>query len=217
MQVLMVKTIVFPVVMYGWESWTIKKTEYRRTDIFKLWLEKTLQSPLDCKKIQPVHLKGNQSWVFFGRTDAEAEAPILWLPDAKNWLIWKDADSGKDWGQEEKGTTEDEMVGWNHWFDGHEFEQGPGAGDGQGSLACCSPRGCKESDMTEWMNWEKGLSIHLTIVIRSLSSTAVIIGPTRSWSFWIMEGQAFGKKSNNAILSLNPGYHQLSAAFWFQR
>ena len=93
-------------------------------------LEKTLQSPLDCKEIEPVNPKGDQSWVFIGRTDAEAEAPILWLPDAKNWLIGKDPDAGKDWRQEEKGMSEDGMVGWHHQLDGHEFEQAPGVGDG---------------------------------------------------------------------------------------
>ena len=116
-------------------------------------LEKTLESPLDCKGIQPVHPKGNQSWIFTGRTDAEAETPILCPPDAKNWLIRKDSDAGKDWRREENGMTEDEMVGWHHWLNGHEFEQTLGAGDGQGGLACCSPWGRKESDMTEWMNW----------------------------------------------------------------
>ena len=116
-------------------------------------LEKTLASPLDCKEIQPVHSEGDQSWVFIGRTDAEAETLILWPPDAKSWLIWKDPDAGRDWGQEEKGTTEDEMAGWHHQLDGHEFEWTPGVGDGQGGLACCDSWGRKESDTTEWLNW----------------------------------------------------------------
>ena len=116
-------------------------------------LEKTLESPLDCKEIQPVHPKGNQSWIFIGRTDAEAETPILWLLDVKIWLICIDPDAGKDWGQEEKGTTEDEMVGWHHWLDGHEFEQTPGVGDGHRGLSCCSTWGRKESDTTERLNW----------------------------------------------------------------
>ena len=113
----------FPVVMYGCESWTIKKAECRRIDAFELWCwrRKTLESPLDCRD-QPVHPKGNQSWIFIGRTNSEAETPILWPPDEKNWLIWKDPDAGKDWGQEKKGMTEDEMVGWHHWLNGHEFE-----------------------------------------------------------------------------------------------
>ena len=116
-------------------------------------MEKTLESPLDSKEIKPVNPKGNQSWLFFGRTDVEAEAPVLWPPDAKNWLTGKDPDGGKDWRQEEKGTTEDEMVGWHHRLDGHEFEQAPGVGDGQGNPVCCCPWGRKELDMTEWLNW----------------------------------------------------------------
>ena len=116
-------------------------------------LEKTLESPLDCKEIQPVNPTGNQSWVFIGRTYSEAEAPILWPPDAKNWLIGKIPDAWKDWRQEEKGATEDEMIGWHHWLNGHEFEQALGVGDGQGSLAYCSPGSCKESDTTEWLDW----------------------------------------------------------------
>ena len=119
-------------------------------------LEKPLESPLD-NKIKPVNHKGNQSWIFTGRTDAEAVAPILWPPDVKNWLIWKDPDAGKDWRQKEKGMTEDEMVGWYHWLDGHEFEQALGDGEGQGSLVCCSLWGHKESDITEWLNNDKRL------------------------------------------------------------
>ena len=116
-------------------------------------VEKTLESPLDCKEVKAVHPKGNQFWMFFGRTDVEAETPILWPPDAKNWLFGKDPDAGKDWRQEEKGLTEDEMVEWHHWLDGREFEQALGDGEGQGNLSCCSPWGCKESDMTEQLNW----------------------------------------------------------------
>ena len=97
--------------------------------------------------------KGDQSWVFIGRTNVEAETPILWPPDAKSWIIGKDLDSGKDWGQEEKGMTEDEMVRWHHWLNGHEFGWTPGVGDGQGGLVCCGSWGCKESDTTEWLNW----------------------------------------------------------------
>ena len=116
-------------------------------------LEKTLESPLDCKEIQPVHPKGSQSWIFIGRTDAEAQTPILWPPDAKNWLTGKDPEAGNDWRQEEKLMAEDEMVGWHHRVYGHEFEQVPGVGDEQGNLACCSPQGRKELDMSEWLNW----------------------------------------------------------------
>ena len=121
-------------------------------------LEKTIENPMDCKEIQPVHPKGNQSLIFIGRTDTEAETPILWPPDGKNWLTGKDPDAGKDWRWEEKGTTEDEMVGWHHQLDGHEFEQDPGVGDGQGSLAYCSPWGHNNWDTTERLNWtEKGI------------------------------------------------------------
>ena len=113
----------------------------------------TLESPLDCKEIQPVHSKRDQSWVSFGRTDAKAETPILWPPNAKSWLIGKDSDAGRDWGQEEKGMTEDEMAGWHRWLDGRESQWTPGVGDGQGGLACCDSWGRKESDMTEGLNW----------------------------------------------------------------
>ena len=116
-------------------------------------LEKTLESPLECKEIKPINPRGNQSWIFIGRTDAKAETPILWPPYAKSWLIGKDSDAGRDWGQEEKGTTEDEMVGWHHRLNGHEFGWTLGVGDGQGGLACCGSWGCKESDMTERLNW----------------------------------------------------------------
>ena len=116
-------------------------------------LEKTRESPLECKEIQPVHPKGDKSWVFTGRTDVEAETPILWPPDVKNWLIGKDSDAGRDWGQEEKGTTEDEMAGWHHRLDGRESEWTVGVGDGQGGLVCCDSWRCKESDMTERLNW----------------------------------------------------------------
>ena len=131
---------VFVLKWSNWFFWTVV-------------LEKTLKSPLDCKEIQPVHPKGDQPWMFTGRTDAEAETPILWLPDAKSWLIGKDPDAGKDWGQKEKGTTEDEMVGWHHRLDGHGFGWTPGVGDGQGGLACCGSWGCKESHTTEQQNW----------------------------------------------------------------
>ena len=116
-------------------------------------LGKTLESPSDCKEIQPVHGKGDQSWMLFGRTYFEAETPVLWPPDAKHWLVWKDPDAGKDWRQEEMGMTEDEMVGWHHQVNGHEFGWIPGVSDGQGGLACCGSWGWKELDMTEWLNW----------------------------------------------------------------
>ena len=125
------------------EGWVLKNWRFQI-----VVLENTLESPLDYKEIKPVNPKGNQPWIFIERTDAEAEAPILWLPDVKNWLIWKDPDAGKHWGQEEKGMTEDEMVGWHHWLNGHEFEQTLAGSEGQGSLVCCSPWGCKETDKT---------------------------------------------------------------------
>ena len=137
----------------------MRELDYKESWAPKNWcfwtvvLNKNLESPLDCKEIQPVHPKGDQSWLFIGRTNVEAETPILWPPDVKNWLIWKDPGAGKDWRQEKKGTTEDEMVGWHHQLDGHGFGRTPGVGDGQGGLACCSLWGHKESDTTEWLNW----------------------------------------------------------------
>ena len=146
---------------YGFSSshvW-MWELDYKESWLEKNWcfwtvvLEKTLESSLEFMEVQPVHPKGNQPWIFIGRTDAEAQTPILWPPDEKSWLIWKDPDAGKELRQEEKGTTEDETVGWHHRLNGHEFEQAPGVGDGQGSLACCRPWGRKESDTTEWLNW----------------------------------------------------------------
>ena len=130
------------------ESWALKNWCF-----WTVVLEKTPKSPLDCKEIQPVHPKGDQSWVFIGKTDAEAETPILWPYHVKSWPIGKDSDAGKDRGQEEKGTTEDEMAGWHHRMDGHEFEHTPGVCDGQGGLACCNSWGHKELDTTEQLNW----------------------------------------------------------------
>ena len=127
------------------EGWALKN--------YCFWivvLKKALQSPLDCKEIKPVNPKGNQPWILIERTDAEAETPILWPPDAKSWLIGKDPDAGKDWGQEEKGVTEDEIVGWHHWLNGHKFEQTPSDAKGQGNLACCSPWGRKQTRLRDW-------------------------------------------------------------------
>ena len=152
-KVYMVKCMVFPVVMYGCQSWTIKKAEHQRIDAFEWWCWWKLLSPLDCKKIKPVNKKINQSWIFIGSVYAEVEDPILWPTDAKNWLTGKDPDARKDSKQEEKGTTEDEMVWGHHWLDGHEVQQFEGFGDGKGKLACCSPWGHKELDITEWLNW----------------------------------------------------------------
>ena len=151
-----VKAVVFPVVMYRCESLTIKRAEHQRTDAFKvgageLMLEKTLESPLDCKELQPVHPKRNQSWLFFGRADAEAEAPILWF------LMWRTDSWKRPWcwerlKAEEKGMTEDAIVGWHHWLNEHEFEQVLRVGDGQGGLVCCSPWGHKELNWTTELN-----------------------------------------------------------------
>ena len=146
---------------YGFSSSYVQiwELDHKESWVLKNWcfwtvvLEKTLESPLDCKEIQPVHPKGDQSWVFTGRTDGEAETPTLWPPDEMSWLTGKDRDAGKDWGQDEKGMTEDEMVGWHYWLDGHGFGWTPGVGDGQGILACCSSWGHKKSDTTEQLNW----------------------------------------------------------------
>ena len=149
----LVKAMVFPVVMYGYKSWTIKKTERQRINAFELWCWRRLLSPLDSKEIKPVSPKGNHLWIFTGRTDVEAESPILWPPDTRSWLIGKDLDAGEDWRREEKGATEDEMTGWHHRLNGHGFGWTPGVGEGQAGLACYGSWGCKESDMTEWLNW----------------------------------------------------------------
>ena len=168
----------------------------RNLHFSKIWrtvvLEKTLESPLDCKEIQPVHPKGNQPWIFIGRTDAEAETPILWPPDATNWFTGRDPDAGKDWRQEKKGKTEDEMVGWHHQLNGHEFEQALGIGEGQGSLVCCSPWGYKELDMTEQLNWPEEELKSLLIRVKEESEKAglklniqktktMASGPITSW------------------------------------
>ena len=147
-------------------------------------LEKTLESPLYSKEIQPVHPKGNQSWIFIGRTDVEAETPIVWPPDVKSWLIWKDPVAEKDWGQEEKGTTGDEMVEWHHRLNGHGFRWTVGVGDGQGGLACCSSWGRKEWDTTEWLHWTE-----LNWLLRHIYSHFENIshgyhGNMRSWLFF---------------------------------
>ena len=161
---------------WAWKNWCF----------WTVALEKTLESPLDCKEIQPVHPKGNQSWVFFGRNDANAETPVLWPPHEKSWLIGKDPHAGRDWEQEEKGTTEDEMAGWHHRLDGREFEWTPGVGEGQGGLACCNSWGRKESDMTEWLNWTE---LILISNINKSSHTNVFI--------LILTNKTVSKKSKN--------------------
>ena len=154
-----------------------------------LWavvLEKTLESPLDCKEIQPVHSEGDQPWDFFGGNDAEPETPILWPPHEKSWLIGKDPDAGRDWGQEEKATTEYEMAGWHHRLDGHEFEWTPGVGDGQEGLACCDSWGHKESDMTEQLNWTE-LVTPLIFVFITYNYLAKKKGPNLYRKFHILK------------------------------
>ena len=157
------------------ESWALKNWCF-----WTVVLEKTLESPLDCKEIQPVHPKGDQSRVFIGRPDVEAETRILWSPHAKSWLIGKDPDAGKYWGQEEKGTTEDKMAGWHHRLNGHGFRWTPGVGDRQGGLACCNSWGHKESDTTEQLNWTE----------LSASDSPVTIKPSLKWPLlqcWLRE------------------------------
>ena len=140
--------------MDGKPYWMLSRQKNNSGQNWCFWavvLDKTLKSPLDSKAIQPVHPKGNKSWIFSGKTGAEAETPILWPPDAKSWLIWEDPDAGKDWRQEEKGTTEDEMVGWHHRLNGLEFGEALGDGEGQGCLLCCSPRGCmSQTRLSDW-------------------------------------------------------------------
>ena len=163
--------------MHGCESWTIKKAECQRIDAFELWCwRRHFRVPWTVRRCNQSILKEiigrtgwvqsndlEDHWVFFGRTNVETETPILFPPGGKNWVIWKDRDAGKDWRQEEKEITEDEMVGWHHRLNGHEFEPAPGVGYGQGGLVCCSPRGCKESDMTEQLNWtDNGGFCHLS-------------------------------------------------------
>ena len=141
--------------MYGSESWTVKKAEHRRIDAFELWCwRRLLRVPWTARR-------SNQSWDFFGRNDAKAETPVLWPPHVKSWLTGKDSDARREWGQEEKGMTEDEMAGWHQWLDGHESEWTPGVGDGQGGLACCDPWGSKESDTTERLMWSDGNYVYL--------------------------------------------------------
>ena len=156
-KVRLVKAMVFLVVMYGCESWTIKKAECWRIDAFELWYwRRLLRVPWTARRSNQSILKEINPEYSVEKTDAEAETPILWPPDVKNWFIGKDPDAGKDWRWEEKGMTGDEMVGWHHQIDGHEFEQALGVGDEQENLACYSPRGQKELDMTERLNWIDG-------------------------------------------------------------
>ena len=202
-EVRLVKSMVFPVVMYGCESWMIKKAEHRRIDAFELWYwRRLLRVPWTARRSNPVHPKGNQSWIFTGRIDDEAKIPILWPPNEK-WLIWKDLNAGKDWRWEEKGMTKDEMVGWHHWLDGHEFELAPGVGDGQGSLACCSPWGHKELHMTErlnWLNWTEFIRLLSFLKEGSYSSENYEICVC---AFWWGEGMVFDWYKSHWFLTMN--------------
>ena len=177
----LVKAMVFPVVMYGCESWTEESQVLKNWCFWTVVLEKTLESPLDCKEMQPVHSKGDQSWVFIGRSDAEAETPVLWPPHSKSWLIGKDPDPGRDWGQEEKGMTKDEMAGWHHRLDGHEFEWTPGVGDGQGGLVCCNSWGHKESNTTEQLNKYVGPVKKIT-KLKIIAIAVFIIKTEKYWN-----------------------------------
>ena len=149
-------------------------------------LEKTLESPLDCKEILPIHSEGDQPWDFFGRNDAKAETPVLQPPHVKSWLIGKDSDAGRDWGQEEKGTTENEIAGWHHWLDGHESEWTPGVGDGQEGLACCNSWDRKELDTTEWLNWTEEMGVRLlgweTSLKEGMATHSSILAWRPSWT-----------------------------------
>ena len=168
-KVRLVKAMVFPVVIYGCESWTVKKAEHRRIDAFELWCwRRLLRVPWTARKSNQSILK--EIWVFFGRNDAKAETLVLWPPHVKSWLIGKDFDAGRNWGQEKKGMTEDEMAGWHHWLDGREFEWTPGVGDRQGGLVCCYSWGHKESDTTDWLNWTEldHDGIHFDLYITNL-------------------------------------------------
>ena len=176
------------------ESWVPKNWCF-----WTVVLEKPLESPLDCKELQQVHSKGHQPWVFFGRNDAKAETPVLWPPHAKSWLIGKDSDAGRDWGQEEKGMTEDEMAGWHHWLDGRESEWTPGVGDGQGGLACCDSWGRKESDTTERLDWTELNKCLPSASTRIKSCPAVSAGLQHPSE----EAQVGQQKCGNSVLPEN--------------
>ena len=161
--VCLVKAMVLPVVMYEYQSWTVMKAERRKIDILNCGVGEDSWESLGSKEIQPVYPKWNKSWIFIGRTDAEAKTPTLLPSHGKSWLIWTDTDAGKDLRQKEKGTTEAEIVGWHHWLNVHEFEQALGVDDGQGNLACCSPWGHRVT--TEWLNWTELIWPHIFVLI----------------------------------------------------
>ena len=184
-KVCLVKAMVFPVVIYGCEIWTIRKLSTKELMLLNCGVGEDSWESLNFKEIQPVHPKGDQSWVFIGRTDAEAETPILWPHDVKSWLIGKDPDSGKDWGQEQNGMTEDEMVGWHHRLNGHEFGWTLGVGDVQGGLAFCGSWGRKESDTTERLDWtELGRSM-LKVSLWNYNSEYLIFHQNIQWFLFL--------------------------------
>ena len=185
------------------------------TEELFLWtavLEKTLARPLDCQEIQPVHAKGDQFWVFIGRTDVEAETPVLWPPDVKSWLTWKDRDAGKDWGQKEKGMTEDEMVGWHHRLDGHGFGWTPGVGDGQGGLACCGSWGHKESDTTERLTWTEESLMTWESVHALIWSD---VTPCTQFDYWKIYVEILRENILQALHFDNP-LEKVPLHFWLQ-
>ena len=185
----LVKAMVFPVVIYGmWELDCEESWGPKNWCFWTVVLEKTLESPLDCNEVQPVHSKGDQPWVFFGRNDTKADTPVLWPPHGKSWLIGKDSDAGRDWGQEEKGMTEDEMAGWHHWLDGHELWWAPEVGDGQGGLACCDSCGCKRvgHDWATELKWGPANSYTETLTPNVM----------------VFEGKAFGRQLVSDMRSL---------------
>ena len=227
----LVKAMVFPVVMYGCKHWTVKKAEHRKIDAFELWcwrrpLRVPWSVPQDLSPLGWTGPKGDQSWVFIGKTDAEAETPVLWPPHGKSWLIGKYPDAGRDWGQEEKGMTENEVVGWHHWLDGHEFEQTPGVGDGQGGLACCNSWGRKESDTTEQLN---GLTdwLHFDIMCDIKSNGVKLLKVRNSHIFKVWEEQLLADEMflsetfSKAMLTELQGYavlwkHSQWQKAWYQ-
>ena len=176
------------------ESWAPKNWCF-----WTVVLEKTLEGPLVCKEIQPVHSKGDQPWDFFGRNDAKAETPILWAPHVKNWLTGKDSDTGRDWGQEEMRTTEDEMAGWHHWLHGPEFEWTLGVGDGQGGLACCDSWGRKQSRHTEWLNWTVNLENQDKSVTIFTGVDILLIQVYTSYLLWCTWHATFSKNKDSCI------------------
>ena len=202
--------------------------DYKESQVQKNWcfwtvvLEKTLENPLDCKEIQPVHSEGDQSWVFFGRTYVEAETPILWPPDVKSWLIWKDPDAGKDWGQEEKGATEDEMAGCHHWLDRRESGWTLGVGDGQGGLACYDLWGCRESDMTEWLRWTELMEFttYWRKGVNLIGTFTECLKPTNMIKFQ-MNDQSFAKLKGfiswwpGSWTFYNPYVKEMAKEIWF--